>query len=194
MKIVYRVQRGGTGAAQQRCACNLNGRTTDKLVKTATLIAAAHADDTQARMQRLKALAWLLDASIPLPGGWRIGIDAILGLLPGVGDAVGAVLSAYIVNEARALGAPKSVLWRMLGNVAIETVIGSIPFAGDLFDAAFKANLRNLRLLERYQYDPIASRRSSRLFVAGFSLLLGVLVLGLVALPVLAVVALVNAF
>lgn len=145
-------------------------------------------------MQRLKALAWLLDASIPLPGGWRIGIDAILGLLPGVGDAVGALLSAYIVNEARALGAPKSVLWRMLGNVAVETVIGSIPFAGDLFDAAFKANLRNLRLLEHYQRDPIASRRSSRLFVGGFSLLLGLLVVGLVALPVLGVVALVRAF
>ena len=82
----------------------------------------------------------------------------------------------------------------MLGNVIIETVIGSIPFAGDLFDAAFKANTRNLALLARHQLDPVGSRRSSRLFVVGFSLLLAAVVVVLIAIPVLIVAAIVKMF
>lgn len=163
-------------------------------MKTATLIAASEHPDIRDRVRRMQSLAWLLDNSIPLPGGFRIGLDAILGLLPGVGDAVGALLSAYIINEARSMGVPKSVLWRMMGNVMLETVIGSIPFAGDLFDAAYKANMRNLALLERFQRDPIASRRSSRLFVGGFTLLLALFAVAIVAIPVLVIVALVKAF
>lgn len=150
-----------------------------------------HSND---RLQRLRSIAWLLDNSIPLPGGMRIGLDAIIGLIPGIGDAVGAVLSAYIINEARSMGAPKSVLLRMAGNVMIETIIGAIPFAGDLFDAAYKANMRNLALLESYQLDPSGSRRSSRLFVFGFSVLLALLVLAMIAIPVLIVIGLVNLF
>ena len=161
-------------------------------MKTATLISAAHAPDTVERLRRLRQLAWLLDNSIPLPGGYRIGLDPIIGLVPGIGDAIGALLSAYIVNEARRFGAPRSILLRMLGNVVVETVVGAIPFAGDLFDAGFKANSRNLALLARYQLDPIGSRRSSRAFVFGFSLLLGLVVVAMIALPVLLVVALVK--
>jgi hypothetical protein len=104
------------------------------------------------------------------------------------------LISAYIVNEARALGAPRSVLMRMIGNVMIETVIGAIPFAGDLFDAAFKANTRNLALLARYQLDPIGSRRSSRWFVVGFSLLLAACVVAMIAIPVLVVIAIMQLF
>jgi hypothetical protein len=163
-------------------------------MKTATLISGAHSADTNARMQRIRSLAWLLDNSIPLPGGYRIGVDALIGLVPGLGDAVGALLSAYIINEARALGAPRSILMRMTGNVLLETIIGAIPFAGDLFDAAFKANSRNLALLAKYQLDPISARRSSRFFVVGFSLLLGLLVLAMVAIPILVVLLIVRAF
>jgi hypothetical protein len=163
-------------------------------MKTATLISGANSADTNARVQRIRSLAWLLDNSIPLPGGYRIGLDALIGLVPGLGDAVGALLSAYIVNEARALGAPRSILVRMIGNVLIETVIGAIPFAGDLFDAAFKANSRNLALLAKYQLDPISARRSSRFFVLGFSLLLALLVLAMVALPIAVVMLIVRAF
>ncbi|MGH8175932.1 MAG: DUF4112 domain-containing protein [Steroidobacter sp.] len=163
-------------------------------MKTATLISAANSADTTERLRRLRSLGWLLDNSIPLPGGYRIGLDPILGLVPGLGDAIGAVISAYIINEARSLGAPRSILMRMSGNVLIEAVIGAIPFAGDLFDAAFKANMRNLALLAKYQLDPIGSRRSSRLFVFGFSLLLALLVLAMIAIPVLIIVALVRAF
>jgi hypothetical protein len=146
------------------------------------------------RLRRLQALAWLLDNSIPLPGGFRIGLDAILGLIPGIGDALGALISAYIVNEARSMGVSRSVLLRMMGNVLIETMIGAIPFAGDLFDAAYKANIRNLALLERHQRDPIKSRRNSGLVVGAFSVLVALFVITIVAVPVLLVVALVKAF
>lgn len=144
------------------------------------------------RLRRLRSLAWLLDNSIPLPGGMRIGIDALIGLVPGIGDAIGALLSAYIINEARSMGVPRSVLLRMSANLFIDTIIGAIPFAGDLFDAAFKSNARNLALLERYELDPIRSRRASRWFVVGFSLLLALMVVAMVALPVLVVVGIVR--
>lgn len=150
--------------------------------------------NTSERTQRLRALAWLMDNSIPLPGGMRIGIDAIIGLVPGIGDAIGALISAYIINEARSMGAPRSVLLRMMSNVMIETVIGAIPFAGDLFDAAFKANSRNLALLAQYQLDPVGSRRGSRLFVVGFFLLLALLVITLIAIPVLVVLGIAQLF
>jgi hypothetical protein len=163
-------------------------------MKTATLISAAHSADTTERVRRLRSLAWLLDNSIPLPGGYRIGLDPIIGLVPGLGDAIGALLSAYIINEARSLGAPRSILMRMTGNVLIETIIGAIPFAGDFFDAAFKANSRNLAMLAQYQLDPIGTRRASRLFVFGFSVMLALLVISMVAIPVLIVVALIRAF
>lgn len=160
---------------------------------TATYIPKASSNSAE-RIQRLRALAWLLDNSIPLPGGYRIGVDALIGLVPGIGDAIGALISAYIVNEARTLGAPRSVLLRMMSNVMIETVIGAIPFAGDLFDAAFKANSRNLALLARYQLDPVGSRRGSRWFVVGFSLLLALCVALMIAIPVLVVMAIVRLF
>lgn len=146
------------------------------------------------RLRRLQALAWLLDNSIPLPGGFRIGVDALLGLIPGIGDAMGALISAYIVNEARSMGASRSVLLRMMGNVLIETAIGSIPLAGDVFDAAFKANARNLALLQAHQFDPARSRRNSRFVVAAFSVLIALFALFVIAVPVLLVVALVKAF
>lgn len=150
--------------------------------------------DSAERLQRLRSLAWLLDNSIPLPGGYRVGLDPIIGLVPGFGDAVGAVISAYIINEARALGAPKALLWRMSANVMVEALIGAIPFAGDLFDAAFKANSRNMELLSRYHFDPNKTERSSKAFVFGFSLLLVLLVLAMIALPILIVVAIVQMF
>lgn len=163
-------------------------------MKSATLISPALGADTQTRLQRIRQLAWLLDNSIPLPGGYRIGLDPLIGLIPGLGDAIGAAISAFIINEARLLGAPGSVLLRMSGNVMIETLIGAIPFAGDLFDAGFKANSRNIALLAQYQLDPATTRRGSRLFVAGFALLLALLVVAMIAIPVLVVVLIVRAF
>jgi hypothetical protein len=125
--------------------------------------------------ERLTWLAWLLDSSIPIPGTrFSIGLDALIGLFPVIGDAVGVFLSSYIVREAAALGAPRSMLARMTFNVALEGLVGMIPLAGDVFDAAYKANQRNVRLLNAWLDDPRSARRSSRAFV--FALTTGLLV------------------
>ena len=98
--------------------------------------------------ERLRRLAWLLDSSMRIPGTrWTVGIDALIGLVPVLGDAAGVILSSYILFEAARMGASRGVLARMALNIAIEGLIGSIPLLGDLFDAGFKANQRNIRLL-----------------------------------------------
>jgi hypothetical protein len=136
-------------------------------------------NDEEAVRRRLQRVAWLLDNSIPLPGTrFRIGIDAMLGLLPGLGDVLGVLLSTYIVREAARLGAPRSVLTHMAWNVAIEGIIGMVPFFGDVFDAVWKANQRNYALLERHLADPRRAARSSRWFV-------GLLTIGIVVFVIL---------
>ena len=114
----------------------------------------------------LERLAFVLDNAIPLPGGFRIGLDGIIGLIPGLGDVAGSALSSFIILQASRLGAPRSVLLRMAGNVALETLVGVIPVAGDLFDFAWKANLRNVQLLERHLIEPSRTRRHSVLLVS----------------------------
>ncbi len=139
------------------------------------------------QIDRLDSLAYLLDNSIPIPGtGRRIGVDAVLGLVPGVGDVAGSAMSAYIVVQAARLGAPPSVIGRMVANVAIETMVGTIPLLGDLFDAGWKANARNMRLLRASAAAPTATRRSSRAVVVGalVALLLLFAVAGVVAVAV----------
>jgi hypothetical protein len=117
---------------------------------SATLQAAA-ADDRHARLKRLAHLAWLIDGAFVLPGTrFRFGLNSIIGLLPGGGDAVLGVISIYIIFEAAQLGVPPPVLGRMAANVALEVVAGSVPVLGDLFDMALKANLRNIALIEQH--------------------------------------------
>lgn len=109
--------------------------------------AAMSGDRHGARLRRLEALAGLLDDRFRVPGTrWRFGIDSLIGLVPGVGDAAGAVMSAYIIAEAARLGVPKRLLLRMIANMGIDGVLGVIPLAGDLFDAGYKANRRNVNL------------------------------------------------
>ena len=121
-----------------------------------------------APVQRLRTLAHLLDDSLRVPGtGFRFGLDALIGLVPGVGDTAGAAISAYVLLEAGKLGVPRATLLRMAGNVAIEAVVGTIPFLGDLFDAGWKANLRNLRLLEAHLANPVHTERASRGMLLG---------------------------
>lgn len=103
------------------------------------------------RLARLETLATLMDAALVIPGtNVRIGFDALIGLVPGVGDLISAAVSGFIIVEARRLGAPRWLLARMAGNVAIDAVGGTIPLVGDLFDVAFRANLKNVRLLRRH--------------------------------------------
>ncbi|HSU16206.1 DUF4112 domain-containing protein [Longimicrobium sp.] len=141
-------------------------------------------DEKRAKLvRRLDALAHLLDNSIPIPGtGTRFGLDAVIGLVPGFGDAAGALLSCYFVLEAARLGAGFSVILRMLLNIGIETVVGAIPFIGDLFDAGWKANDRNMRLLHHAIDSPDAARKSSKLFVLLVFLLLAAVFAGILAL------------
>lgn len=144
------------------------------------------------KLKRLRALAWLLDNSIPLPGGFRIGLDPLLGLIPGLGDALGALLALYIIYEARQLGASRTLLLRMLGNMVVDACLGSVPIIGDLFDAAFKANMRNLALLEEHELDPARSRRRDRVFAVAVALAVFLIVTVILAIPVLLIVAIVK--
>jgi hypothetical protein len=100
------------------------------------------------RMARLDALATLLDTAVLIPGtDIRFGLDALIGLVPGIGDAITTAMSLFIVHEARQLGAPGHVIARMLGNVALDGVVGAVPLVGDAFDVMWRSNKRNMRLL-----------------------------------------------
>ena len=103
------------------------------------------------RIARLDALANLLDTAFIIPGtNIRFGFDAMIGLVPGIGDAITTLISLYIVREARELGAPRHLVARMLANVAIDGVVGAVPFLGDAFDVMFRANRRNMALLQQH--------------------------------------------
>jgi hypothetical protein len=107
--------------------------------------------EAAARLKRIKRLAWLVDAAFVLPGTkFRFGLNSLIGLAPGAGDAVLGVVSLYIIHQASLLGVPRPLLLQMIGNVVLEVVGGSVPVLGDLFDVALKANLRNIRILEDF--------------------------------------------
>lgn len=107
--------------------------------------------DPLAVRQRIEAIEAVLERAFVVPGlNRRVGLDAVAGLVPVVGDLVTAAMGAYIVWEARNLGMPKWKLWRMAGNVAFDSAVGAIPIAGDLFDFMFRSNTRNLRIVRRH--------------------------------------------
>jgi Domain of unknown function (DUF4112) len=103
------------------------------------------------KLRRIRKIAKLLDTAIGIPGTkFRIGLDPILGLIPGGGDLVGAAISAYMIYLATSFGLEKSKVNQMIKNIALETTVGFVPIVGDLFDAYFKANIRNLDILEQH--------------------------------------------
>ena len=119
---------------------------------------------TDPEIVRARALARALDTIIGIPGTpLRFGADAILGLIPGAGDVIGAAMSSWIVMAAARRGVPPEVLGRMLYNVVIDTAIGTIPGLGDLFDVAWKSNTKNVELLERFVIEPQKVTTRSRL-------------------------------
>lgn len=125
----------------------------------------------------MRDLARVLDEAIRIPGtNIRIGLDALLGLLPGGGDVAGGLFSGLIILQAARSGAPAPVLGRMLANVAIDVVLGTIPIIGDVFDVAWRANTRNVRLLESWRERPATTKRASALAVGGILLALLVLI------------------
>src|SRR5262245_2312838 len=143
-------------------------------------VESVRSEEADRTRKSLQQLAWLLDSSIPVPGTkLTIGVDALVGLFPVIGDLIGVAFSSYILSQAARLGAPRSVLWRMAFNIALEGVAGIVPLAGDLFDAAFKANQRNVALLEAWLNQPKRTERSTRAFAA-------LMIAGLVTVLVLA--------
>jgi hypothetical protein len=137
------------------------------------------------RIADVEAVARWLDYAFVLPGGFRFGFAGIIGLIPGIGDVIDALVSLYIVHRAIQLGIPRVSIARMVVNVGIEGAAGSVPFIGDLFDIAFKANRRNYRILRNHM---TASRRQSHLdwlFLLGT----GLIVIAAIALPIIVLAA-----
>jgi hypothetical protein len=142
-----------------------------------------------ARLDALRGIARLLDSAFVVPGtSYRVGLDPILGLVPGLGDLISPLFTIAILWQGVALRIPRAVQLRMIGNAAIDGLIGLIPLAGDLFDFAWKANVRNLALLERHAFE---HRRAS----AGdwlFATTMVVVLLAIAAAPFLLVAWLVR--
>jgi Domain of unknown function (DUF4112) len=137
-------------------------------------------------LDRLRQLSHLLDNAIAIPGtNYRIGLDPILGLLPGGGDTLAAIFSAYIVLEAARLGAPRATLVKMVFNIIFDTIIGIVPVVGDLFDFAWKANTKNLTLLEEHMRSPNRRQARDEWFVW---LLLAGLLIAVIAITSLSVI------
>ena len=135
------------------------------------------------KLLRLKRLSHNLDEAFTIPGTERkIGIDPIIGLIPAGGDLIGGALSIYIMHAGIRMGMPRSVIIRMFGNIALEFIIGCIPIIGDLFDAMWKSNQRNVKLIE----DSIISEEKNTIF--GY-FLIGVLIKTLVTAILLAIIA-----
>ena len=146
-------------------------------------------------LRRARALARALDSALRIPGtGIGVGLDPIIGLIPGVGDIAGGVLSSYIVLVAVRAGAPASVVARMVSNVALDSLIGAVPVVGDVFDFGWKANTRNVALLQQHIEQPVAARRASRATVAALLAALALTLVGVVYLAAAAVKMVVGLF
>jgi hypothetical protein len=136
--------------------------------------------DAPPRLVRVRRMAWLLDSSIPV-GNFRIGLDPLIGLVPWIGDVFGAGMSTIILYDAARLGIPVHILLKMVGNILVEVVIGTVPLVGDLFDFAWRANVRNLRLIERH-YTPVRQERPARRIARAVAVLGAVAIVGALAL------------
>ena len=130
------------------------------------------------KLTRLHRLSHVLDKAIPIPGTkGRIGLDPILGLIPGGGDTIAGLLSAYIIWESARMGLSRKVIGQMVANVLLDSLAGSVPVVGDVFDVTWKANVRNIELLEHHlNYIP-ENKKVNRLFLIGLSVVLILIVL-----------------
>ena len=138
-------------------------------------------------LRRLRRLSNALDNAIPIPGtSYRIGIDPIIGLLPGGGDFLGTALSAYIVLESARMGVPRATLVQMVSNIIVDTLSGTVPVLGDLVDVTWKANTKNIVLLEEHLKIPHSQpgKKVDWLFLAGLFGVLLLVVMGVAAISV----------
>jgi uncharacterized protein DUF4112 len=122
--------------------------------------------DLSRTQTQLDHLAWLLDNLFRIPGtNWRFGLDALIGLVPGAGDVVAAILSLFLLVRAFQFRLPKIVILRMLINSLLDFSIGAIPLLGDAFDMFYKANTRNMKLFREYAEGPLASTTRHWIFI-----------------------------
>lgn len=137
-----------------------------------------------ARVARAARLARVLDTALRIPGTRiRFGLDPILGLVPGLGDAIAALLGGYLVWTAVRAGAPRLIIGRMLANIAVDAIVGAVPVAGTVFDVAFKAHRRNARMLEDWWQQPAAiEARERRAALALAGVLLALVIIAAAAL------------
>ncbi|HEX4613374.1 MAG TPA: DUF4112 domain-containing protein, partial [Urbifossiella sp.] len=139
--------------------------------------------DPKSALPAVRALAQIMDKAITLPGtNISVGLDALLGLLPGIGDTISSAIGGYIVLVAHRLGAPTSVLVRMVLNLGVDAIIGIVPVVGDVLDIGWKANVKNATLLEQALANPRAAGRASAWVVAGLLVLVMALGAGTAAL------------
>lgn len=144
----------------------------------------------QRTLEALRRVAQLLDSAVTVPGtSYRVGLDPVLGLLPGLGDLVSPLFAVALLWQARQLAIPKVVQLRMIFNVAVDTLIGVVPFIGDLFDFAWKANIRNMALLERHAFEEHSASAGDWVFVAGMVVLL----IAIAAIPFVLIAFVVDA-
>ncbi|HET9441284.1 MAG TPA: DUF4112 domain-containing protein [Longimicrobiales bacterium] len=137
----------------------------------------------QKQLNRLRTIATILDDAVRIPGTRiRFGLDPLLGLLPGGGDAVTGAVATYAIVLAARLGAPPAVIARMAVNVLVDVATGTIPLLGDLFDVGWKSNRKNVQLLERYQAEPQKVKASSWVLVGVVLLLILAAIVGVFVL------------
>ncbi|MGB7893936.1 MAG: DUF4112 domain-containing protein [Microcoleus sp.] len=139
-----------------------------------------------ASLRRLRRISHLLDNAIPIPGTkYRIGLDPILGLIPGGGDLISSIFAGYVVFKSAQMGVPQETLVKMAANIVFDTVAGTVPVAGDLLDVAWKANVKNIELLDDHLGSPEQGKKADWLFVAALLLGLILIVGGVIFLSVM---------
>ncbi|MEG4074904.1 DUF4112 domain-containing protein [Microcoleus sp. Pol14C2] len=139
-----------------------------------------------ASLRRLRRISNLLDNAIPIPGTkYRIGLDPILGLIPGGGDLISSIFAGYVVFKSAQMGVPQETLVQMAANIVFDTVAGTVPVAGDLLDVAWKANVKNIELLDAHLGSPEQGKKADWLFVAVLLLGLMLIVGGVIFLSVM---------
>jgi NAD/NADP transhydrogenase beta subunit len=150
----------------------------------------------EARVARATRLARVLDTALRIPGTRiRFGLDPILGLVPGLGDAIAALLGGYLVWTAVRAGAPRLIIGRMLANIALDAIVGAVPVAGTVFDVAFKAHRRNARMLQDWSQQPAAieaRERRTALALAGVLLALVIIAAAALAFGIWAILRLLG--
>lgn len=137
------------------------------------VVGASRAERFEAVQARIARVTHVLDDLVPVPGtSQKVGIDPVIGLIPGVGDIVAALVGGWVIAEAARFGVPRIVLARMVVNLLVDLAIGLVPIIGDLFDIVSRSNSANLALFRRHALDPDASTAGHRAFFAGMVLLL----------------------